>query len=1092
LDYNRILQRMIKNIQWLFLLSLLVVSEVGFGQAVPTPQAPRIVPTVPVAYAIYHETDAQKSIEISWDATVTISGAAGWTITVGGAPVVPIGSVSSGVGAASKTTIILPTAIGLSAGVGQLVTVQWAGGMGANAFGPTPSVNRRPIICTDFAFASYNDASGKCAPVDPISQMVFSVIPAARNSENWNLTKITTLVTWINDPITVPFSVLYSDETNSGGTPMSDQYHVGFSTADYDASLNNPASPLKYAYPAADVVCGYTSKWNVRLTFASAYQGKFTVCPILGGSTSQPYDSFNNDDTGVGAAVVLDPTVLNTDLVCRGTNVNMTFNDNTDLNCNPALAPAPAHAAQRWVRVVYGSTDLGGGNTATSNIPFIEVDGIPVTDFNGILASNLAGGGYVPPTYPFGVPDGFGVVLVPAAVNNARGILNLVTTSSPVGQVLGQKFWVRIDYWNQCNPYDGFGDIGNVRESVESEIEIVDIPLPPTAVDDIICQGDGLGGVNFIVTGTAGSSAINWYDGEPSAGGVLITGGNSTTFPASSFPGGLDANIPGNYSMWATYVIGATNSCESDPVEITITVKEDLTQPGAITGSSPICNNTNDVSFSVAAAAGSTPFGGVAEYQWNSTGGTGVSFDAATGSNITVDFSIPGSFTSVTRTIRVRRIYSTAPTCPSNYRTFTVTIFGETLGGTTNPDNSICEGDNTGIIALTGENGTILNWERQKVLPLPVGAVVNIGNGTFDSFSEILNTAGTYEYAAVIENGLCATERSTITTITVNPVPVTPTISEVGDGTDICANGDQVILQSSNADGNADEYAWFKDPDFVTPVQQTNSNQLTITTPAQSGRYYVKVIGINPTNCESSLSAPIDIVINPLPTAVVSGGGSVCGVVPGPASVITMTGTGPYDVTYERDGNPTTVNGITSPYSIPGSTLVVDGLNDTYVVTSITDLGTTINCTVNAPSGNISGTATIAISAVAAPTIDNYVVGNAVCDDGATTTLPSITLDLFPNSSEDYEIEFEVRDGTLPAVANFSKTITKTTDAAGVLVFTTLDLDYVADLASTPDTYQIRLISIVNTASGCNAAGLPANQNLINLENPRPLGVVMF
>jgi hypothetical protein len=74
-----------------------------------------------------------------------------------------------------------------------------------------------------------------------------------------------------------------------------------------------------------------------------------------------------------------------------------------------------------------------------------------------------------------------------------------------------------------------------------------------------------------------------------------------------------------------------------------------------------------------------------------------------------------------------------------------------------------------------------------------------------------------------------------------------------------------------------------------------------------------------------------NIAIAQTPSATVSGGGTVCGDGSVPVAVnVTLTGSGPWNVTYSDGTNSTTVNGIsTSPYVINATT---DG---TYTVTSV-------------------------------------------------------------------------------------------------------------------------------------------------------------
>ncbi|MBL6449492.1 gliding motility-associated C-terminal domain-containing protein [Fulvivirga sp. 29W222] len=995
-----------------------------------------------------HETPAQTQIAVTFSGVGFSNDPADYIVD-GGAI-----AVSNVVVSGNVATLLLASVI--PAGT-STITVEYNGVT-------IVSQNNKVISCDDFVWDGVFTPTPACAPVDPITKMVFSVSPGARNSSNWNVSNLRIRAFWGAgaagaDTFIVPF------ESNSSGSAATDFFITG------DASTNT------FTYPDNDPVCSYESVWRVQIGLS--------VCPVTNPGQLVTYSSHNEDSEG-GGNLDLEPTVANSDLVCLNDEVNMSFSDVSTLNC--IADPDQPNVVQRHVRVRYGDPSRPDAD----RIPNIYVGGVQVTDDNGTLVGVNGGNlgnvnveGYIPVgTNALGTSDSYGVVAFPTpVVQLPAGVLEQITSITTVaGQLnrnVGQQFHVIIEYWNICNEYDLFGDqVNNNSVSTFDFIEIIDIPPLPNPVDGEICQGDGLGGVNFGINGAVGTvTAVNWFDDDPNTGGNPVTnpnGTNSTFFPASSFPGGLNTNVPGEYSMWATYVIGATNSCESDPVESVITVREDLNQPDAITGSSVVCNGTNDVTFSLPSPAGSTTFGGAAEYEWSTTGGGGVNLDATTGQTITADFNIGGSFTpSTTRTVRVRRKYSAAPDCYSSYRNFTVTIYNNTLGGMVNSDDIICEGESTGILTLTGHRGDIIRWERQ----VNGGGFVDIGNPGSTTFQETLGAEGTYDYRAIVENGVCSTEASADATIIVNPVPAKPTITEVGAGTDICADGSQVILQSDNVDGDADEYAWFRDPDLVNPVQQGSSNQLVLDAVNESGDYYVQTIGIDPSNCESQLSDPISVVINPLPTATVTGGGSVCAGNPAPPAVVTLTGTGPYNITYTRDGVPTTANGITSPYTIPGSTSVVDGVDDTYEVTSVTDLGTSINCTVNTPSANITGSAVIAVSAIAPPAIESVTVETAVCDDGAGTDAPDIIIDLSPDdNTQQYDITYTINGGTSIVLTN------QPVDASGVF---RIQPDYTVDLGGTPGTYSYEITSIVNVTSSCTATGLPSGPHDVII-NPRP------
>ncbi len=988
------------------------------------------------AVAAVHETDNQNVVVIRLDGnlpgafTCTGGCVGSFTLVIGGNPVV----ITSAIGAAGANQITVTFPIGDAVGIGETVFISYdgTGPAGLNAFANLQSFNNRPIDCSDFDFEALIGNTPPCAPVNPQNKMVFSVTRGARNSSAWSLNDIRARIVWNPGVSTlVPF------ESNSAAVPSPNTYFIAFD-----------AAPDAHTYPNNDPECGYISLWRIRL-FGSIN------CAPSSPNQQVTYASHNTDAIGEGTGELLMPPV-GTNLVCLGENVNMQFTDNTDLNCNPvADANIPVNDRIRWVRVVYGSQDLGAGN----NIPDISVDGVQVTDNNGVL---LFPGGYFPvapdPT-TFGNPDPFGVVTVPEPVNNPRGLLELITTTLVNNQAVGQRFWVRLDYWNVCNPYDGSGDLisGN-RRSIENFIEIVDVPPPSVADNREICFNGAI--PTFRTTGNTGGGTVNWYADAAGVPGALITsntatGGGVATLPGAT--GGVNNTVPGIYTVWSSYVgpSGGIN-CESDPIPVTITVRNNLNAIdfSPISGPVDVCNNTNNVPYSVPLAAPVQIFGGATDYQWDVAGGGGVTFNAPVNQEtLSVNYNIgtqPNP--SATRTLRTRLRYTTTDfngsLCPTAFETLPVTIFGTSLGGNLTANQTICNGVSFANLVLTGRRGDVLRWERSFN-----GGAFGIIGGTagLTTFSETPATPGEYRYRVVVQNGPCNPANSTVVTINVNPVPPQPTITQVGDGLTICDDGaNQTILQSSNVGGVGVRFDWFRLPDTATPVQSGVSNQLILDDPSEAGDYVVRVFGVAPTQCPSTLSDPVTVSIFPLPSATASGGGAVCSGNPAPDITWNFTGTGPFNFTINVSTGPNIVetNFAGGSYTIVGPS---PGVDTDYELTIFEDA----NGCFAAP-GTMGGPISVSIGG-AAPDVENFFASPDACDDGATTVAPSLTLDL-DGGVANYTLTYEI-DGILQPTLNFS------TNASGIFV---IQPNYTAaPFNTTPGTYTYRLVSIINNDTGC-------------------------
>lgn len=181
------------------------------------------------------------------------------------------------------------------------------------------------------------------------------------------------------------------------------------------------------------------------------------------------------------------------------------------------------------------------------------------------------------------------------------------------------------------------------------------------------------------------------------------------------------------------------------------------------------------------------------------------------------------------------------------------------------------------------------------------------------------------DYTVVATTAGCSSAPSAPTTITVNPIPSTPTITPQGPTT-FC-DVDNVTLSSSSATGNQ----WYLNGNPISGA--TDSDYIAIA----SGNYTV-VVTTN--GCDSAPSAPTTVTVNPTPSApTVTPGGPTTFCVGG--SVILTSNRAGGNQWY-RNGNP--IGGATS---------------QTYLATAsgdYTDTMTSSSCT-SSPSAPISVTA---------------------------------------------------------------------------------------------------------------------------------------
>ena len=488
-----------------------------------------------------------------------------------------------------------------------------------------------------------------------------------------------------------------------------------------------------------------------------------TTCPAQFG-TSPDFFRFNTDDQCSGITVFSETaTGANVFLVCAGASTTVTFTDRTTLNCLPPQELTGLNFTKRWRQFVYGTT-----NTITGGV---------------LIAGAPVGSSFTPP----GMPEISGEPLVasgpPPFPNN-----NTLAISIPATAQVGEEFHIRMDYWNFCNKFTD----GDPAVEELGIIRVVDQPTPPTPVNQIVCNGTSPL-PNFQINFGASSSAVLWFRdnaGVPGAAVANPNGSNNKTFPSSAFPGGINNTTAGIYRMWASYraQVGAgALLCESIPIPITITIRESIPTPGPITGTTPICNGSTGVGFSVPIPANPLLFGGPTEYVWDVVDGsnnpvgdvtlTPSTGQGATAQNITADFNLAagafGGAPSTIRRIRVTRRYVGAPNCSAGPVVFNVTVNRNTNAGSLAGGDNKCQGEILNPITWTPGVGNILRWEVSvnggAFATEPTFGTGNPVDPTTLGLPVVGGLPTTYTYRAQIQNGNCAVLATNQVVYTINP-----------------------------------------------------------------------------------------------------------------------------------------------------------------------------------------------------------------------------------------------------------------------------------------------------------------------------------
>jgi gliding motility-associated-like protein len=817
------------------------------------------------------------------------------------------------------------------------------------------------------------------------------------------------------------------------------------------------------------------------------------VTPIVAGVSSCPsaarqsiFATYDTDNKNSGVLATPPPLVAGTDQVCLGTNVNMMFNDNTSLNCRSAIEPVVPNQSSRWIRIVYGSQDNGG----VGNIPDIRVTygGVPVQ-----VTQNNASGTLLYPTgyYPTGgggnnQPDGFGVIQIPSPVTAATGttFMATITTTDPSKQVLNQKFWVRIEYWDVCNPYSG--DPTNPAPVTSSAaITIISNNSAPVISPLTFCAGQANSTytMNATSAGPSSGGTFKWY--SDAALTTLVQTGSSYN-PVSSAPNlnKSPSNVTTN-NFYVTETIG--NGCVSPKTTVPFTI-DPAVVPGTIvfSGSSPQCNGYDPPTIFGDGSSGSSTAskgdGSNYTYQWqdspnnvtftNISGATGLNYDPPV----------------LTSTRYYRRVASSGVCASQNSNVITIQIDQPVNGGSIGSDQTICAGNAPATFTNTGSpsggNGTF-SYQWQSSTIGSSGPFTNITGANSSTYTSGALTQTTY-FRRQTTSGVCSSGNpgfSNVITVTVNQAVVG---GSIGSDQTLCSGTTPIMLTSvlaaSGGDGTSYTYLWQQSTTSssgpFTSASGANTG-LTYSPPALTQTTYYRRQATSGV-CSAGFSNAITITVNPLPTAAnPTGGGSVCSGNPAPDIVWALTGTAPYTGTW-TDGT-STYNFSESGVSQTATELRISSpktLNGgTYKILSLTDAN---GCVATA----LGGTATITIGGTA-PSLN---AGSALsisntCFNGTSTSDPTLvfSLDAASASNGPFTLVYNIDGGS-------NRTKTFNTDAGSnpttPIIFSDTELNSV-----TPSPHVINVVSL-QSPFGCQTVLTNSYNFTVNTLPSAPLGAV--
>lgn len=185
-----------------------------------------------------------------------------------------------------------------------------------------------------------------------------------------------------------------------------------------------------------------------------------------------------------------------------------------------------------------------------------------------------------------------------------------------------------------------------------------------------------------------------------------------------------------------------------------------------------------------------------------------------------------------------------------------VTVNSGSVGGSAGPNKTVCAGNNSGNIVLSGHTGNVVRWETSTDGGITWQPIAN--TTTIFSFS---NLTGTIICRGVVKDGNCSEAFSSPATITVNPIVV----ANAGSAQSICGSTTATVTGNNPMTGTG-TWSFISGP--AVAAISTNGTTGNITGMTVGGTYVFRWTISNPP-CATSTS---DVSITTSPTTV---GGSV-------------------------------------------------------------------------------------------------------------------------------------------------------------------------------------------------------------------------
>ncbi len=494
----------------------------------------------------------------------------------------------------------------------------------------------------------------------------------------------------------------------------------------------------------------YTFTTQANLSIAGSYT--FDATCALAGDINPSNDAFTGYVV-VNTAASVGGTVSGGTNVCTGSNSgNLTLSGHTGNVLN-------------WEY----STDGGGtwisiSNTTTTqsylNLTIATLYRAKVQNGSCAVATSSQASMTIDPTTVAGSVSGTATVC--SGTNSGT-----VTSTGRTGSILKWQFstdggvtWTDIVSTANSQTYTNLVVSTRYRVQVQSgACAAVFSSVAIITVNPVSVGGTVTGGATVCSGSNSGNMTLSGHTGAVTRWEFSINAGATWTNIANTTTTQSYLNLT-QTRYFRAFVTSA--GCAGAYSSIDSIVVTSATVAGSVSANATVCSGANSGTLTLSGHTGS-----VVRWEFSTNGGVSYTNIANT--------TTTQSYLNLVTTTLYRAVVQNGGCTAANSAIATITVNPVSVGGTTAANATVCSGANSGTITLSGQTGTVQNWE----LSTDGITWTSIANTT--TSQTYTNLAATTYYRANVRSGVCSAVFSSIDTITVNAPSVGGTVSASGN-----------------------------------------------------------------------------------------------------------------------------------------------------------------------------------------------------------------------------------------------------------------------------------------------------------------------